>query len=170
MALGQMLEGSACHNMLAARCTCAQCGQDMSALSYQRRVAHVKRCEPAIKQFPWSIAPRMHQGWESLLQNSTFDENYHPCAWRCGGSISFNKKLGRYLLLNDIAGAGSAKQRADSAGRNDSSNMADSTEDHSLPGLRLHQVADSGQGITGALYELCSPGRIFLVAHLGMRN
>ena len=46
-------------------------------MSYQRRVAHVKRCEPAIKKFPWSVAPCMHQGWQSLLQNSMFDDSYH---------------------------------------------------------------------------------------------
>ncbi len=50
MAVGQMVDGSGCHNMLAAQCTCMQCGQDLSAMSYERRVAHVKKCKPALNR------------------------------------------------------------------------------------------------------------------------
>jgi len=47
MAIGQMLDGSGSRDMLASQCKCTQCGQDLSAMSYERRVAHIKRCEPA---------------------------------------------------------------------------------------------------------------------------
>lgn len=45
MAIGTVLDGSGPNDMLADQCKCTQCGQNLSALSYQRRVAHVKRCE-----------------------------------------------------------------------------------------------------------------------------
>ena len=41
-----MVEATGQHDLLAAQCSCSQCGQNLSSMTYQRRVAHIKRCEP----------------------------------------------------------------------------------------------------------------------------
>lgn len=48
MAIGQMVDGAGCHDMLAAHCKCMQCGLHLTAISYERRVAHVKKCESGV--------------------------------------------------------------------------------------------------------------------------
>ena len=41
-----MVNASGQHDLLAAQCSCSQCGQNLSSMAYQRRVAHIKKCEP----------------------------------------------------------------------------------------------------------------------------
>ena len=43
-----MVDASGQHDLLAAQCRCSQCGQNLSSMAYQRRVAHIKRCEPPL--------------------------------------------------------------------------------------------------------------------------
>ena len=43
-----MVDASAQHDLLAAQCRCSQCGQNLSSMTYQRRVAHIKKCEPPL--------------------------------------------------------------------------------------------------------------------------
>ena len=40
-----MVNASGQHDLLAAQCRCSQCGQNLSSMAYQRRVAHIKKCE-----------------------------------------------------------------------------------------------------------------------------
>ena len=43
-----MVDAAGQHDLLAAQCRCSQCGQNLSSMSYQRRVAHIKKCDPPL--------------------------------------------------------------------------------------------------------------------------
>lgn len=144
MAVGRMADGSGCHNMLAAQCACMQCGHDLSAISYERRVAHVKKCKPRLNCHE---APPL----SSLLCCSTYiglpestDLPPQLCMFPCHASSA---QYG--LLLTsacfDTAGTEQMKQKADSKGHSHGSRLTRSADLRHLPGLDLCSGADSGE-------------------------
>lgn len=141
MAVGQMVNGAGCHNLLAAHCKCMQCGQDLSANSYERRVAHVKKCKPGL-----GTAQNAHAMHHSVQPYSAGCSEHFWFLYHSYASLSnwSSHPSCPQTVWVDAAGADQTKHRADSKGHSRDSKAAASADMHYLPGWEIPAGTDSG--------------------------